>query len=128
MAYDIQPRASHYVAGEYIDDAAGAEIPVIYAATGERVATLHAATPAIVERALAAAETAQAEWATWSPRERGRVLTRAAQIMRERNHDLSVLETYDTGKPLQFLSEIQNRAFVLLCRFWCCLGLAVLST
>ena len=82
MAYDIQPRASHYVAGEYIDDAAGAEIPVIYAATGERVATLHAATPAIVERALAAAETAQAEWATWSPRERGRVLTRAAQIMR----------------------------------------------
>ena len=40
MAYDIQPRASHYVAGEYIDDAAGAEIPVIYAATGERATNL----------------------------------------------------------------------------------------
>jgi len=28
--------------------------------------------------------------------ERGRILRRAADIMRERNHDLSVLETYDT--------------------------------
>ena len=33
--------------------------------------------------------------------ERGRVLRRAADIMRDRNHDLSVLETHDTGKPLQ---------------------------
>ena len=32
---------------------------------------------------------------------RGRVLRRAADIIRERNHALSVLETYDTGKPLQ---------------------------
>jgi len=28
-------------------------------------------------------------------------LRRAADIMRERNHDLSILETYDTGKPYQ---------------------------
>ena len=33
--------------------------------------------------------------------ERGRVLRRAADIIRERNYDLSVLETNDTGKPLQ---------------------------
>ena len=33
--------------------------------------------------------------------ERGRVLRRAADIIRDRNHDLSVLETMDTGKPLQ---------------------------
>jgi betaine-aldehyde dehydrogenase len=33
--------------------------------------------------------------------ERGRILRRAADIMRERNHDLSILETYDTGKPYQ---------------------------
>ncbi|HAW48109.1 MAG TPA: betaine-aldehyde dehydrogenase, partial [Roseovarius sp.] len=31
----------------------------------------------------------------------GRILRRAADIMRDRNHDLSVLETYDTGKPYQ---------------------------
>ena len=33
--------------------------------------------------------------------ERGRVLKRAAAIMRERNRELSELETLDTGKPLQ---------------------------
>ena len=33
--------------------------------------------------------------------ERGRVLRRAADIMRERNHELSVIETHDTGKPMQ---------------------------
>jgi betaine-aldehyde dehydrogenase len=33
--------------------------------------------------------------------ERGRILRRAADIMRMRNHDLSVLETMDTGKPYQ---------------------------
>jgi betaine-aldehyde dehydrogenase len=38
--------------------------------------------------------------------ERGRILRRAAEIMRERNHDLSVLETYDTGKPYQETSVV----------------------
>jgi betaine-aldehyde dehydrogenase len=33
--------------------------------------------------------------------ERGRIRRRAADLMRERNHELSVLETMDTGKPYQ---------------------------
>ncbi|WP_292311615.1 betaine-aldehyde dehydrogenase, partial [Marivivens sp.] len=41
-----------------------------------------------------------AEWAAMTGTERGRILRRAADIMRDRNYDLSVLETYDTGKPL----------------------------
>ncbi len=96
-----QPTASHFINGQYVEDTAGEEIPVIYPATGEVIATLHAATPAIIEQALTAARTAQKEWAGWSGTERGRVLRRASEIMRERNHDLSVLETYDTGKPYQ---------------------------
>lgn len=101
MPYATQPTASHFIDGTYVEDTAGTPIPVIYPATGEEIATVHAGTPAIVDRALAAARAAQPEWAAMSPRDRGRILTRAAQIMRERNHDLSVLETYDTGKPLQ---------------------------
>ena len=49
MTYEIQPAGSHYIDGAYVEDTAGAEIPVIYAATGERIATLRPATPAIVE-------------------------------------------------------------------------------
>jgi len=99
MPYDIQPTASHYIDSEYVEDTGGTKIPVIYSATGEVIATVHAATPAIVDRALAAAARAQAAWAATSQTDRGRILRRAADIMRDRNHDLSVLETYDTGKP-----------------------------
>jgi len=94
------PQASHFIGGEWVEDRAGAPIPVVYPATGEVIATYHAATPAVVERAIASAARAQKEWAALRPVERGRVLRRAADIIRERNHELSVLETFDTGKPL----------------------------
>ena len=96
-----QPRASHFVDGAYVEDAGGTPIEVIHPATGEIIARLHEATPAIVDRALAAAERAQRDWARMKPVERGRILRRAAEILRERNRELSVLETLDTGKPLQ---------------------------
>lgn len=100
MPYATQPTASHFIDGAYIEDTAGEVIDVIYPATGKVIACVHAATPAIIERALAAATRAQAEWAALRAVERGRILRRAADIMRARNHDLSVLETMDTGKPL----------------------------
>lgn len=100
MPYPTQPTASHFIDGKYVEDKDGPEIPVIYPATGEVVATVHAATPEIVEMALASAKRAQKDWAAMTGTERGRVLRRAADIMRERNYDLSVLETFDTGKPL----------------------------
>ncbi|MFD1745419.1 betaine-aldehyde dehydrogenase [Rhizobium helianthi] len=96
-----QPPASHFIDGEYVEDAAGSVIESIYPATGEVIARLHAATPAIVEKAVAAAKRAQKEWAAFSPMARGRILRRAADIMRERNRELSELETLDTGKPIQ---------------------------
>lgn len=95
-----QPPASHFVNGAYVEDTSGIPLPVIYPATGKVIANLFEATPAIMEQALSSAKDAQKEWAARSGTERGRVLRRAADIIRERNHELSVLETYDTGKPL----------------------------
>lgn len=96
-----QPKASHFIGGVYVEDKDGAPIDVIFSATGEVIAQLHAATPAIIDKALDAAKAAQMEWAAMTGTERGRILRRAADIMRDRNHDLSVLETLDTGKPYQ---------------------------
>ena len=96
-----QPKASHFINGEYVEDTNGTPIEVIYPATGEVIATVYAATPEIVDKAITAARDAQAAWAAMTGTERGRILRRAADIMRERNHDLSILETYDTGKPYQ---------------------------
>ena len=101
MAYDTQPEASHFIDGAYVEDTEGELIEVVYPATGEVIARVHAATPAVIEKAIASGRRAQKDWALMTGRERGRILTRAAAIMRERNHDLSVLETWDTGKPYQ---------------------------
>lgn len=101
MPYPIQPTASHFIDGAYVEDTAGTPIPVICPVSEEQIALVYAATPAIIDQALTAAKCAQSAWAAMTGTERGRVLRRAADIMRERNYDLSVLETNDTGKPLQ---------------------------
>jgi betaine-aldehyde dehydrogenase len=101
-----QPKGDHYIGGAYITDTNGAPLDVIYPATGKVIAQLHEATPDVIETTITKALEAQKIWAAYSGTERGRVLRRAADIMRERNHDLSVLETYDTGKPYQETSLV----------------------
>jgi len=95
-----QPTASHFIDGEYVEDSSGTPINIIYPATGEIIGKVYSATPAIIERAIESGTKAKKAWARLSGTERGRVLNRAASIIRERNYDLSVLETYDTGKPI----------------------------
>ena len=96
-----QPKASHFVNGVYLEDTAGAMIEVTYPATGEVIARLHEATPAVIEAAIASAVAAQKAWAATRPVERARILRRAADLIRARNDTLSLLETLDTGKPMQ---------------------------
>ena len=97
---DTQPIASHFIDGHYVEDDKGEPIDVIYPATGEIIGRVFAATPAIIEKAIASALKAQQRWAAMSGTERGRILRTAADIIRQRNRELSILETYDTGKPL----------------------------
>jgi betaine-aldehyde dehydrogenase len=59
MTMIAQPKASHFVNGAYVDDATGTALPVVFPGTGEEIARLHEATPAVVEAALAAAKAAQ---------------------------------------------------------------------
>ncbi|MEO1155422.1 MAG: aldehyde dehydrogenase family protein, partial [Pseudomonadota bacterium] len=93
MTLIAQPTASHHVNGRYHEDSDGADLTTSYPATGDVIAKLHAATPAVVDAALTAADRARADWATMPGVERGRILRRAAEIIRSQNHALSVLET-----------------------------------
>ena len=95
-----QPTASHFIGGRYVEDKSGSRFDVIYPASGAVIAQIHAGTDQIIEQALGAAQAAQQDWAARSGIERGRVLRRAADLIRARNRELSVLETHDTGKPL----------------------------
>ena len=76
-----QPKASHFIDGVYVEDRSGAPLDVVFSATGEVIARLHEATPAIVEAALASATRAQKTWARVKPVERARILRRAADLI-----------------------------------------------
>ena len=95
-----QPTASHFIGVLYVEDKSGSRFDVIYPASVAVIAQIHAGTDQIIEQALGAAQAAQQDWAARSGTERGRVLRRAADLIRARNRELSVLETHDTGKPL----------------------------
>ena len=81
--------------------AGGGCLRVINPANGAVLAELSADGAAQVDAAVLKAQAAQKKWAALSGAERGRVLQRAAHLLRERNEELAVLETRNTGKPIQ---------------------------
>ncbi|MFI0395396.1 betaine-aldehyde dehydrogenase [Paracoccus jiaweipingae] len=100
MTKTAQPPASLWINGQPVEGK-GDALPVHYPYTGAVIADLHEATADQVAQATAAAAAAQPAWAALAPADRGRILSRAAAIIRDRNQELSELETLDTGKPLQ---------------------------
>ena len=70
-------------------------------ANGRELARLPVAGPAEVDAAVARATAAQRAWAQRTGVERGRILRRTADLLRAHNERLAVLETRDTGKPIQ---------------------------
>lgn len=70
-------------------------------ATGQAIAELHEATAADVDAAVQSAQRGFAQWSAMTAAERGRILLRAAALLRARNDELARLEVQDTGKPLQ---------------------------
>jgi betaine-aldehyde dehydrogenase len=78
-----------------------ASFVTINPATGEVLAEIRIDGPAEIDAAVARAASAQRHWAAMPGVERGRVLRRAADLLRSRNADLATLETRDTGKPIQ---------------------------
>ena len=76
-------------------------IRVINPATGEELAVLAVDGPTQVNAAVERARLGQKEWRALTGAERGRVLQRAARLLRERNDALAELETRNTGKPIQ---------------------------
>lgn len=80
---------------------APASFDTINPATGEVLATIPIAGAAEIDAAVARARAGQRQWARLNGTERGRVLRRAVDILRARNDELALLETRDTGKPIQ---------------------------
>lgn len=101
MTHNAQPTASHFINGAYVEDTSGATFQSFHPATGEAIATVHSATDAVIAQAIEAAQQAQKLWATTPGIERGRILIKAAEIIRRRNDEIARIETQDTGKAIQ---------------------------
>jgi acyl-CoA reductase-like NAD-dependent aldehyde dehydrogenase len=87
---------------------AGATMPVLNPATGREITRAAAGDAADVDRAVRAARAAfdDGRWSELRPRERGRILQRAADLLRERAEELATLESLDVGKPILFTRTV----------------------
>jgi betaine-aldehyde dehydrogenase len=81
--------------------APGRRFASINPATGEVLGHVTVDGEAQVNAAVSLALRARSGWAAMTGAERGRILRRAADLLRSRNQELAELETRDTGKPIQ---------------------------
>lgn len=75
-------------------------IPLTYPATGEVLRTFPASGPEDINEAVKSAQDAYQEWSQLSGFQRGKLLQKAAQILRSRAEEFSQIEVLDSGKPI----------------------------
>lgn len=84
----------------------GDSFTTINPATGEVIGEFRVAGPEEINATVLAARNAQSSWGAMTGAARAKILNRAAQILRVRNDELALLETRDTGKPIQETSIV----------------------
>jgi betaine-aldehyde dehydrogenase len=91
-----------YINGEFVAPRSTATIDVIDPSTTDVIAKTPDASAADVDRAVSAARAAfdEGPWKNTTAQDRGRVLFKLAQIVRERADELAELETRNSGKPI----------------------------
>lgn len=89
-----------WIGGQYVAAGDEAFFDTVNPATGEVICRVAKASADDVDKAVAAAGIGQAEWAAMSGAERGRVLTRTAQLLRQHCDEIARLESLDGGKPI----------------------------
>jgi len=94
-----------FIDGQWCDADSGETFDDVNPATGETIARIALAGASDIDRAVQAAARAQREWARWTGAERGRVLRRAAELLRERVDEIARIESLDTGRPIQETPE-----------------------
>ncbi|WP_230740515.1 aldehyde dehydrogenase family protein [Methanooceanicella nereidis] len=85
--------------GEFIESSSKETIGIKNPATGEFIDSVPLGNSDDVGRAVDAAEKAFDDWSAMVPRERGKILFKAAQIVRERARGLAEILTSEQGKP-----------------------------
>ena len=99
---DIRSSYGLFIDGEFVAPEGDGFRKTVNPATEEVLAEVADASPADVQRAVAAARRAQTEvWGPMPGSERAKYLYRIARLIAERSRELAVLETIDNGKPIR---------------------------
>jgi acyl-CoA reductase-like NAD-dependent aldehyde dehydrogenase len=116
MVAETQTRSFQLlIAGKAVDAASGETFTAYNPATNQPVAQVAKAGKEDVDRAVAAARKAfdEGPWPRMSPFERGRIIQKLADRIRERADELAELESLNTGKPItRSKGEILGSAMV----------------
>jgi len=89
------------IGGELVAAADGQTFEVVEPHRGTVVGVVPSGGPADVDRAVAAAQTAfDGEWSSLSAADRGRLMYRFAQVVRDHEPELAELESTQIGKPI----------------------------
>jgi betaine-aldehyde dehydrogenase len=89
-----------WIDGQYSPGSDNQFFDTINPATNQVICRVAQATPDDVNRAVQAAKRAQPAWQALGGVERGRILMRTAQLLREHRDEIAQLETLDAGKPI----------------------------
>ena len=103
------------IGGNLVDSAVGETFDTINPATNQSIGKIAKASKEDVDRAVNAARKAfdEGPWPKMSPYERGRIIQKIADRIRERADEIAHVESLDTGKPLaRAKGEIMGSATV----------------
>jgi betaine-aldehyde dehydrogenase len=94
--------SSLYINGQFVAPESTATLDVVDPATGDTIGRVPDAGAADVSKAVAAARAAfdTGAWKDTTAQDRGRILFKLAEIVRQRADELAELETRNTGKPI----------------------------
>lgn len=90
-----------FIGGRYLEAHSGETFATVNPATGETIGRVQSADERDIQCAVDAATEGYRAWSAMTGTQRGRILTRAANLLRERNDELARLEVLDTGKPIR---------------------------
>ncbi|MBV8657375.1 MAG: aldehyde dehydrogenase [Burkholderiales bacterium] len=102
LAADLRIEGRAFINGQYVNAASGKTFDCVSPIDGRVIAQIADCDEADINAAVKAARDSfnAGGWAGLNPRQRKKVMTRFAALIREHLDELSLLETLDAGKPI----------------------------
>ena len=119
IAADLSLPCNAFIDGRFQPAKSRKTFPSINPATGETIAKIAACDSKDVDLAVKKAREAfdDGRWSRLHPAERKQVLIRLARLMRRNCHELAVMESIDSGKPVRDCASIDLKE-TIHCLLW----------